>query len=370
MLSSEYPEDAVSGCMNSTRVLEIFPTFDASNPEQGAAGRVVSYLDTCGNGESTRQSAQLNVVSKDEFVVRKQLAAESDGGAGGATLTKPRTLCRCCRNIILPEGQGTIDGFNRQYVAAEPAEEALATALLVPGSSEVTIETLAVPSTEGTTAGQPSPSTWFTKHTKRAISCTRCGNTLGFRYRPINLDELTSEPNSGFDGLFCSSLSPESENFLASSRLPEHTRFTRLQVPEPGASEPMSLQGLYVGSYGSHGPEMVLVTVDTEGQVVASKITGDPNVPAGEVTFKTYSEGSQAKGISFPAEWCVLAAYPGKGRVAQEGYTNAAWVDGILLSIDRKQATKMLEKMKSEGYSEKEGSVFGSFANADLGFLW
>ena len=45
-----------------------------------------------------------------------------------------------------------------------------------------------------------------------------------------------------------------------------------------------SLNGLWVGSYGPHGPEVVEVQVQGD-EITATKITGDPFVPAGNKTW-------------------------------------------------------------------------------------
>jgi len=48
------------------------------------------------------------------------------------------------------------------------------------------------------------------------------------------------------------------------------------------------VNGLYKGTYGPHGVEMIHVTSDEFGRVTGTKISGDPNVPCGEITFVAY----------------------------------------------------------------------------------
>ena len=66
------------------------------------------------------------------------------------------------------------------------------------------------------------------------------------------------------------------------------------------------------------------------------KITGDVNVPAGEVSFRARVDrentfrGDDGK---YPFEYGVVARYPGQGRVAREGFKDPKWVEGELLKF-------------------------------------
>jgi hypothetical protein len=70
-----------------------------------------------------------------------------------------------------------------------------------------------------------------------------------------------------------------------------------------------------------------------EEQLVGVKVTGDANVPAGEVSF-TAKIGKRhrlsTKGM-FAPHLDITARYPGKGRIAGPGFTNPRWVSGELL---------------------------------------
>eukprot|EP00977_Amphora_coffeiformis_P011695 scaffold2829_cov147-Amphora_coffeaeformis.AAC.3 len=115
-----------------------------------------------------------------------------------------------------------------------------------------------------------------------------------------------------------------------------------------------NLDGLWVGKYGSHGYELINVTYvgDT---LIANKLTGDKNVPRGEITFQVdlhplrYSNANQKSSSKNSAQalspitlteqaarkWGTrkLPRYAGLGQVAEEGFTNNQWMDGQLIII-------------------------------------
>jgi hypothetical protein len=125
-----------------------------------------------------------------------------------------------------------------------------------------------------------------------------------------------------------------------------------------------NLEGLWVGKYGNHGYEMINVTYvgDT---LIAFKVTGDRNVPRGEISFQAdlsppairrlreiKSVGGKSKkskdrdGKQKPLEPIVLTEkaankwgtrqlprYRGLGQVAEEGFHNHRWMDGQLIII-------------------------------------
>lgn len=107
----------------------------------------------------------------------------------------------------------------------------------------------------------------------------------------------------------------------------------------------LNLEGLWVGKYGSHGYEMINVTYvgDT---LIAFKITGDKNVPKGEITFQGNLGPSKASGKPNSLKPIVLTEnaaqkwgtkqlprYFGNGQVAEEGFKNTQWMDGQLIII-------------------------------------
>ena len=123
----------------------------------------------------------------------------------------------------------------------------------------------------------------------------------------------------------------------------------RLQAAEARSVIPqLNMFGLWVGKYGDHGYEMINVTYSGD-TLIATKVTGDQNVPKGEVSFtvdlspRIHSERGMMSlepielNSSAARQWGkkFLPRFEGKGQVAAEGFTNATWIEGQLIMIGR-----------------------------------
>ena len=158
-------------------------------------------------------------------------------------------------------------------------------------------------------------------------------------------------------------LSREEEDQLASQRGEEDlaqnqlvVSYRRLSVDKMSRLDPF--EGVYYGNYGVHGTELLelrrqmLVEDDGTWQeyVVATKLTGDPNVPVGKVSFKAKISKSNRVSFStsaaqswqfhkqyrYPEELQVQHLYKGSGQVAGEGFVNPRWTEGELLVLSPK----------------------------------
>ena len=151
------------------------------------------------------------------------------------------------------------------------------------------------------------------------------------------LDEIESIVRSAMgaaiaQGIGATSIGNPDDGILG---LSGRVAYTRLPMNDPSTDV---FTGVYIGSFGPHGPEILRVAramIEGEEWVQGTKLTGDPNVPAGKVSFRARIGRSHRLSPSgaYPPEYGVMQRYKGQGRVAREGYSAAKWVDGELLTF-------------------------------------
>ncbi|KAK1740143.1 DUF3506 domain-containing protein [Skeletonema marinoi] len=105
-----------------------------------------------------------------------------------------------------------------------------------------------------------------------------------------------------------------------------------------------NLEGLWVGKYGTHGFEMINVTYSGD-MLIAYKVTGDKNIPRGEISFTAdltpQFEGSASKldpivlSENSAKKWGTkkLPRFSGEGHAAEPGYVNNQFLEGQLVVI-------------------------------------
>ncbi|KAL9975644.1 hypothetical protein ACROYT_G012827 [Oculina patagonica] len=131
-------------------------------------------------------------------------------------------------------------------------------------------------------------------------------------------------------------------------------QFEALELPQPSLNDIVMTPGVFKGTYSSHGVELVMVTVVDE-KLIGTKITGDPNVPGGQVTFEVdlrrpviddpqpepgqeqqlgqchsrefnLPPSYEARYTNFPNVY--LARYHGRGQIASHGFVSPQWTPG------------------------------------------
>jgi len=129
-------------------------------------------------------------------------------------------------------------------------------------------------------------------------------------------------------------------------RVEESERYEEESVKAKKMLPQFNLEGLWVGKYGSHGFEMINVTYSND-QLIAYKVTGDKNIPRGEITFTAdlspeYGEMPGQSTLdpillseSSAKKWGTqrLPRFPGQGHAAEPGFFNHQFMEGQLVVI-------------------------------------
>ncbi|XP_015751669.1 PREDICTED: F-box only protein 31-like [Acropora digitifera] len=121
-----------------------------------------------------------------------------------------------------------------------------------------------------------------------------------------------------------------------------------LKIPRETNEKPLIMPGIFKGTYSSHGVELVMVTHSpADHKIFGTKITGDPNVPEGKLTFEVdltrpLSEDNQEPGegkMSFMLSNAIearfkdfpptyRARYHGAGQIASHGFVSPQMTPG------------------------------------------
>lgn len=154
-------------------------------------------------------------------------------------------------------------------------------------------------------------------------------------------------------------------------------QFQVLNLQRPSANDLVMTPGVFKGTYSSHGVELVMVTVDGY-KITGTKITGDPNVPGGQITFDvdlrqpvtdelepakqeqnsgacgdrefSLPSACEARYTNFPN--VCRARYHGRGQIASHGFMSPQWTPGhFVLFNDNLFGFRWLELMSFSVYS-------------------
>jgi len=127
------------------------------------------------------------------------------------------------------------------------------------------------------------------------------------------------------------------------------------------------LAGLWKGNYPNHGDELVRLHYDGDS-LIATKITGDEHVPAGEVTFRG--------DLTQPSDGSIDDMPPATGLAANEAV--GVRVEVLSLSADGAHEPREVEQFRGEGRIAARGFRHPHYVPGQLflmdddvvGFLW
>ncbi|KAL1922835.1 uncharacterized protein VTP21DRAFT_9211 [Calcarisporiella thermophila] len=126
---------------------------------------------------------------------------------------------------------------------------------------------------------------------------------------------------------------PINDCFALSIRSPRqsfvrHERYARLDLKRLLPQPDCMFQGLFVGDYDGHGMEFLLMTYyEGSKKLYASKITGDINVPRGEVSWIAFMH--KPLRVASEKEFEGMNVYEGRGQCAEPHF-----IDECFLNIE------------------------------------
>lgn len=99
-------------------------------------------------------------------------------------------------------------------------------------------------------------------------------------------------------------------------------------LPVPPSFDKFS--GLFMGDYSAHGGELLYIYYPSPTTLHAVKITGDPNIPRGELSWVVDNIAAPVRTCE-EHEWPGARAYAGRGQVSPHGFSNPTWIDAEVI---------------------------------------
>ncbi|PWW73061.1 hypothetical protein C7212DRAFT_285447 [Tuber magnatum] len=91
-------------------------------------------------------------------------------------------------------------------------------------------------------------------------------------------------------------------------------------------------RGIWVGDYSSHGCEFILFHQETPAKLKAVKITGDLNVPCGEITFVVDNLKAVIR-IADEREWPGAEVISAKAQIASHLFQSSKMIDAEMICV-------------------------------------
>ncbi|CAB4373197.1 unnamed protein product [Rhizophagus irregularis] len=111
----------------------------------------------------------------------------------------------------------------------------------------------------------------------------------------------------------------------------EDEKFFKFWTPKDNQKENKRFDGIWVGDYGGHGIEFLLLKYEISGCLFATKITGDINVPRGEISWKCNLDDQLR--ICDEREWNGKISYRAKSKIAYGGFRNPSEIDSEVIIV-------------------------------------
>lgn len=293
-----------------------------------------SYSPSSAQKRAQQQAPELSLLRRSEepsaleeggvssFEVIIPITASGSPGGEGAELTAPsEAVAAETLNILADQLALSMEAKVGHAAPREEIAEALREMVRRAASGETSSSVDVVLSSRGSTSSSASSSSSSGAGRSPTLAASKPASPAAAK-RPANLTATSS------------------------------ITYKRLSLEHP-KTDPLC--GLFLGSFGPHGPELLQLTrytADGDEMVQAVKVTGDANVPAGSVSFRAKvgrKHRLDARDV-YPDELGIMARYKGEGRVANKAFTQPRWVEGELLV-----------------FNSKGGPLTGG---AQLGFVW